>query len=76
MTNGVRQRQDVPPEDTWNLRALCADDAAWEADYRAAQELPERVEAYRGGLAESDELLAEALRAWFDANRQMETVWV
>ena len=76
MTNGVRQRQDVPLGDRWDLEALYADDAAWEADYQAVQELLERIEAYRGRLAESAGLLAEALRAWFDANRQMEKVWV
>jgi len=76
MTDGVRARKDVAQEDRWNLEALYSTDPDWEADYKAVQESPERVEAYRGRLGESAELLAEALRVRFDASRRMEKVWV
>ena len=75
MTSEVIKRQDVRPEFKWNLETLYPDDAAWEADFAAAQALPGLVEGYRGRLGESPELLTEALRAWFDANRKMEKVW-
>ena len=75
MTSEVVRRQDVRPEFKWNLEALYPDDAAWEADFVAVQALPALVESYRGRLSESAELLAEALRVWFDANRKMDKVW-
>ena len=68
MTNDLPERQDIRPEDQWNLTALYSDDAAWEGDLAVLQGLPAQVEAYRGRLGESAEVLAEALRAWFDAN--------
>ena len=76
MTSEVIKRQDVQPEFKWDLEALYPDDAAWEADFSAIQTMPAIVEGYRGRLSESAELLAEALRAWFDANRRMEKVWI
>jgi len=75
MTSEGIKRQDVQPEFQWDLEALYPDDAAWEADFAAVQALPAIVESYRGRLKESAELLAEALCAWFDANRKMEKVW-
>jgi oligoendopeptidase F len=75
MTEELVKRQDVPKEHRWNVEALYATDEAWEADYQAAKKLPEQVAAYQGRLNESAEVLAEALAAWFNANRQMEKVY-
>lgn len=76
MAQEIKKRQDVRPEDQWKLTLLYPDDAAWEADFAAIQAWPEKVAAYQGRLGESDALLAEALRVWFDANRHMEKVYV
>ena len=74
MSNEPKQRHEVPLEDQWNVAALYADDAAWEGDFQAAQGLAEGISAYQGRLAEADSVLAEALRAWFDVNRQLEKI--
>jgi len=76
MNKEPRQRRDVPREDRWNVEALYADDAAWEADLAIAQELPAQIEAYQGRLAESVETLAAAIRVLLDAHRHIEKVYV
>lgn len=76
MTNDLPERQDVRPEDRWNLTALYSDDAAWEGDLAVLQGLPAQMEAYRGRLGESAGVLAETLRTWFDAIRKTEKVYV
>lgn len=76
MATELKRRAEVAPEDAWNLAAMYATEADWEADYAAGQALPERVGAYAGRLAESAETLAEALAAWFEANRLLEKVYV
>jgi oligoendopeptidase F len=75
MIRDVIKRQDVRSGDRWNLEALYPDDGVWEADLKAVQALPALVESYRGRLGESAEVLAEALSAWFDANRKADKVW-
>ncbi len=76
MANELKKRQDVAAEDKWDTMALYQDDAAWDADFDATHAFPDQVAAYEGRLAESVEVLAEALRAWLDANRRMEKVYV
>ena len=76
MTNDLPERQDIRPEDQWNLTALYSDDAAWEGDLAVLQGLPAQMEAYRGRLGESAGVLAETLRTWFDAIRKTEKVYV
>lgn len=76
MTDQPRRREDVPQTEKWRIEALYSDDAAWEADYQAAQRLPERVSSYRGRLGGSAMVLADALHSWFEANRSMSKIWV
>ncbi|MBN1402473.1 MAG: oligoendopeptidase F [Anaerolineae bacterium] len=76
MTDSIRKRSEVPQEDRWNVEALYAGDDLWETDFTAAKAFPEHVAAYEGHLGESDTVLAEALTAWFDANRALEKIWV
>ncbi len=76
MAQQLRRRDEVPPEDKWNLAALYPDDAAWQADYEAIQTFPARVESYQGRLGTSAAVLAEALQTWFEANRRTEKVYV
>ncbi len=75
MTDRLPTREEVPLEHRWNLEAIYPSDEAWEEDFKAAQTWPERVASYRGRLAESAEMLAEALKTYFDAHRAMEKVW-
>ncbi|MHB1356056.1 MAG: oligoendopeptidase F [Anaerolineae bacterium] len=70
------KRDEIKPEDKWNLSVLYADEAAWEADLQSADGLPAQVEAYQGRLAESPEVLAEAVTTYFSANRRLEKIYV
>lgn len=52
-------RTEVPVESTWNLDDLFADEAAWEAGYRAVDEAREGLGMFRGQLGGgADRLLA------------------
>ncbi len=58
----VPERADVPAEFRWDLTAMYADTAAWEADReRFLAVLPE-IENFKGRLAESGETLLAALK--------------
>ncbi len=69
-------RDQVPEAHKWNIKALFESDEQWEAEFLAARDLPAGIRAYQGRLAESDHILAEALRTWFEANRKLEKLWV
>jgi oligoendopeptidase F len=75
-TVGPRRREDIPVGDRWNVAAVFESDQAWEAALEAAKRLPEQVAEYAGRLGESETMLAEALQAYFGADREMEKVWV
>ena len=54
---------------SWDLEAIYADPAAWEADFQRLRPLAEAFAAYRGRLAESPEVLAAAIAALDDFER-------
>ena len=59
--NRIPRREEIPEEFTWNLTDMFPDDAAWNEEYEALKEMPERIGAFRGRLGES----AETLLAFF-----------
>jgi len=69
-------RSDVPVEATWNLDRLFPDDAAWEAAFAELESQIDRFETFRGRLAESAEVLAEALRFDSEFDRAAERLGV
>ncbi len=56
-SNAIPKRSEVPEELTWNLSDLFESDSAWLEEYEAMQQLPARLEEYRGRLEESPEML-------------------
>jgi len=56
----------------WDLTPLYPDSAAWEKDFARIRPLAERFASYRGRLAESPEVLAEAIAAQDDFSRLAE----
>ena len=54
-------RKAVPSEHRWNLDRLYTADAEWEKELSAYREKTERIEAFKGTLAESAEKLKECL---------------
>ena len=60
-TNTLPSRDDVDINDSWDLASLYLDNEAWEADFKNLDALIPRFEEYRGKLAESAAMLADAL---------------
>lgn len=66
------ERSEVSVNDTWDLSSLYVDDASWELDFTTLGTRVAKLESYRGRLAESAELLAEALDYDSDFDRLAE----
>ena len=60
----------------WNLEAIYPDVAAWDADFARLKPLAEAFAAYRGRLAESPKVFAEAIEAYDAFERLAEKVYV
>ncbi|MBO5976342.1 MAG: oligoendopeptidase F, partial [Oscillospiraceae bacterium] len=58
----ILKRSDVPIENTWNLTHLFESDQAWLEEYEAQSAFPEMLEAYKGRLGSSPQVLLEYLR--------------
>ncbi|MAI34754.1 MAG: oligoendopeptidase F [Planctomycetaceae bacterium TMED240] len=54
-------RNEVNVGDCWDLSSLCADDDAWELDFKKLEEQLSTYETFRGRLSESAEVLHAAL---------------
>ena len=65
-------RNEVKPEDCWDLTSLYSDDQAWEADFTKLTDLIPRFDDFRGRLEESASSLAEALSFDSDFDRTAE----
>jgi len=69
-------RNEVPPEDTWDLSRLFVDDAAWDKAFDAWQKKFEGYAAFRGKLGERAEKLAECIEFDLDIERLGERLGV
>jgi oligoendopeptidase F len=58
-------RADVDPAFTWNLAALYPDDEAFDADYARAEQMLDRVTAFRGRLGDDASTLAAFMDAYW-----------
>lgn len=61
-TRRLPRREDVPPEQTWDLTSLFADDQAWETAFRRYQRRETGFAPFRGKLGESAATLAACLK--------------
>jgi len=59
----IPERKQVPPNDTWNLTALYADDAAWQSDCDKIEQSVQESSRFKGTLGQSSAALAKML-AW------------
>ncbi|MBN2874487.1 MAG: oligoendopeptidase F, partial [Spirochaetales bacterium] len=57
----IPNRRDVPSENRWDLSRLFKNEADWEASLVVFESLIERVQSYRGTLADSSDALYAAL---------------
>jgi oligoendopeptidase F len=58
-----RERDEIPDQYKWDLKAMYASDEAWEADVTKLEEALPGIDAYAGRLDESGETLLAAIRA-------------
>ncbi|SDB38101.1 oligoendopeptidase F [Ruminococcaceae bacterium FB2012] len=58
----IPKRSEVPEEFKWALEDIYPSDEAWKADLEKLRGMPEKVEAYKGRLAESADTLLSFLR--------------
>lgn len=70
------RRDEVAAADTWDLSKLITDDAEWEAQFKELEGRIETFDSYRGRLAESPAVLAEALVFDSDFDRAGERLGV
>ncbi|RKX22518.1 MAG: oligoendopeptidase F [Candidatus Zixiibacteriota bacterium] len=57
----IPQREDIAPKDKWDVSCIYKDDAAWEADYKKAQEIIKEAPKFTGKLAGSADILYDCL---------------
>lgn len=69
-------RGEIPETYRWNLDAIFPNRDAWEAARDQVEQALPGFYSYRGRLGESPEVLAQALQAKFDLERQFEDVYV
>jgi oligoendopeptidase F len=60
MTTAMKKRSEVAPEHQWDLGSMYQSNEQWEADFKKAQELFPKLEAFKGRLSESANTLLEA----------------
>ncbi|MCX8088093.1 MAG: oligoendopeptidase F, partial [Meiothermus ruber] len=58
------KRSELPKEQTWNLEALFASEAHWRAALEEAAQSVEEVKPFAGRLAESPQVLLQALETY------------
>ncbi|HEX8230885.1 MAG TPA: oligoendopeptidase F [Chloroflexia bacterium] len=57
------KRNEVPEEQTWDIKSIFASDEAWEEAYKRAEQQMENMGRFSGRLGESAAVLLEALQA-------------
>ncbi len=71
----TRQRDEIPPEYTWNLQDLYPDDDTWKTEQKKqAARIPE-IGAYKGTLSESSENLVGCLTLLYDIDKELSRLY-
>ena len=69
-------RSEVPQEETWNLKSIFPDIAAWKKAYQEYEERLSEFEDYKGTLAQSPQRLLDCLELADEVFRGVEKVFV
>lgn len=72
----VPLREDMKPDDCWDLSSLYKSDKAWERDFQRWKARFAEYARFRGRLAEGPEVIAEALALHFSVDEQSERLGV
>ncbi len=73
-TTKIRQRSEIPQEDTWAIEDLYATDEAWEQALATVSEDQERLASYAGRLGESADMLYAYLWDMETVNEKAESL--
>jgi len=75
MSSEPVKRNQVDPEDTWDISLMYSTADEWRKDLKKASELPGNLSKYRGKAAASAESLLETIEAILEASRLVEKVF-
>ena len=64
MENKIPLRNEIADKDKWNLTSLFASDKEWETALNEIKILADKVESFKGKIAENPDLLESALAAY------------
>ena len=64
MENKIPLRNEIADKDKWNLTSLFASDKEWETALNEIKVLADKVESFKGKIAENPDLLESALAAY------------
>lgn len=74
-TEKIPSRNDVPSKDKWDLTKIYESDKDWEADLASIPPLAEKLESFKGKLADGADTLLAALKADEELDRRIEKVF-
>ena len=74
MDNKIRQRNEIPVEDTWAVEDLFVSDAAWEEELQSVAAVQPELTAYAGRLGESAQNLLDYLSLMEQTNSRIKRV--
>ncbi len=69
-------RSEIPVERTWDLTDIFESVDAWNAAFDELDAMLPKMEQYKGRLAESPDVLVEALELQFDIAERLDSIWV
>lgn len=72
----AKQRSEIAQQDKWRIEDIYATDKAWEADYNECIRRAKEKCVYQGRLAESAQILYQALKESDEADLLVEHVYV
>jgi oligoendopeptidase F len=76
MLQALQKRSDIPQEYTWNLESIFPSDENWERDYQTLQSRLPELEALKGTLAQSGQVLLTVLQKRDDIFKELERLYV
>ncbi|MBU6081500.1 MULTISPECIES: oligoendopeptidase F [Allobacillus] len=75
-STGLKTREEVPTELTWNLEAIFSTDEEWEEEFEALKEEYKKVEKFKGTLADSPENLLKLFQFEDEFDGRLEKLYV
>lgn len=72
----IRNRNEIPVQDTWRLEDMFETDSAWETEFSKAKTSIEQFEQYAGTLSQSIGALKKALDVQSDLELMIERLYV